>query len=93
MADTFQTVRRYDEARAVVDRALEISPGNEAGLGEKALTFQAEGRLKEAAEILAKAPANSQDEVLTMARALQLYYERRFDDAIAQIAEDACGSC
>ena len=87
LADTFQTVRRYDEARAVVDRALEISPGNEAALGEKALTFQAEGRLNEAAEILAKAPANSQDEVLTMARALQLYYERRFDDAIAQIQQ------
>src|ERR1043166_7337811 len=69
LADTFQTVRRYDEARAVVDRGLEISPGNEAALGEKALTFQAEGRLNEAAEILAKAPANSQDEVLTMARA------------------------
>ena len=87
LADTFQTVRRYDEARAVVDRALEISPGNEAALGEKALTFHAEGRLNEAAEILAKAPANSQDEVLTMARALQLYYERRFDDAIAQIQQ------
>ena len=38
-----------------------------------------QGRLKEAAEVLAKAPANSQDEALTMARALQLYYERRFD--------------
>ena len=87
LADTFQTVRRSDEARAVVDRALEISPGNEAALGEKALTFQAEGRLNEAAEILAKAPANSKDEVLTMARALQLYYERRFDDAIAQIQQ------
>ena len=84
LADTFQTVRRYDEAQAVLDRALEISPGNEAVLGEKALTFQAEGRLNEAAEILANAPANSQDEVL-VARALQLYYERRFDDAIAQI--------
>jgi TolB-like protein/class 3 adenylate cyclase/Tfp pilus assembly protein PilF len=87
LADTFQTVRRYDEARAVVDRTLEISPGNEAALGEKALTFQAEGRLNEAAEVLAKAPANSQDEVLTMATALQLYYERRFDDAIAQIQQ------
>jgi TolB-like protein/Tfp pilus assembly protein PilF len=87
LADTLQTVRRYGEARAVVDRVLEISPGNEAALGEKALTLQAEGRLNEAAEILAKAPANSQDEVLTMATALQLYYERRFDDAIAQIQQ------
>ena len=88
LADAFQTVRRYDEARAVLDRALEMSPGNEAALGAKALTFQAEGRLNEAAEILAKAPANSQDEVLTVARALQLYYERRFDDAIAQIQQN-----
>jgi TolB-like protein/Flp pilus assembly protein TadD len=87
LADTFQTARRYDEARAVVDRALEISPGNEAALGEKALTFQVQGRLNEAAEILAKAPANSQDEILTMTRAFQPYYERRFDDAIAQIQQ------
>jgi TolB-like protein/class 3 adenylate cyclase/Tfp pilus assembly protein PilF len=88
IADTFQTVRRYDEARAVLDRALEISPGNEAALGTKALTFQAQGRLNEAAEILAKAPANSQDEVLTFTRAGQLYYERRFDEAIAQIQQN-----
>ena len=94
LADTFQSVRRYDEARAVLDRALEMSPGNEAALGVKALTFQAEGRLNEAAEILAKAPANSQDEVLTVARALQLYYERRFDDSDrSDSAEHACGSC
>ena len=52
------------------------------------MTFHAQGRLKEAAEVLAKAPANSQDEVLTIARALQLYYERRFDDAIAQIQQN-----
>jgi TolB-like protein/class 3 adenylate cyclase/Tfp pilus assembly protein PilF len=88
IADTFQTVRRYDEARAVLNRALEISPGNEAALGAKAGTFQAEGRLNEAAEILAKAPANSQDEVLTFTRAGQLYYERRFDEAIAQTQQN-----
>jgi tetratricopeptide (TPR) repeat protein len=50
--------------------------------------LQTEGRLKEAAEVLAKAPANSQDEALTVARALQLYYERRFDEAIAQIQQN-----
>ncbi len=65
-----------------------MSPGNEPALAAKALSFQGQGRLKEAAEILAKAPANSQDEVLTMARALQLYYERRFDEAIAQIQQN-----
>jgi TolB-like protein/class 3 adenylate cyclase/Tfp pilus assembly protein PilF len=87
LADTFQSVRRYDEARAVLDHALEIAPGNEAALGMKALTFQVEGRLNEAAGILTKAPANSQDEVLTFARAGQFYNERRFDAAIVQIQQ------
>src|SRR5262249_11536570 len=78
-------IRRSDEAQTVVDRVLEMSPGNEAALATKAGAFQRQGRLREAAEILAKAPANSQDEALTMTRALQLWYERRFDGAIAQI--------
>jgi tetratricopeptide (TPR) repeat protein len=87
LADTLQTARRYDQARTVFDRVLEISPGNEAALGVMAFSLQAQGRLNEAAEILAKAPANSQDEVLTFARASQLYLERRFDEAIAQIQQ------
>src|SRR5215467_5785614 len=32
LADSLQIVRRYDEARAVFDRALEMSPGNEGAL-------------------------------------------------------------
>ena len=88
LADSFQTVRRFDEARAVFDRALEMSPGNEAALSAMASSLQTQGQLKEAAEVLAKAPANSKDEALTVARALQLYYERRFDEAIAQIQQN-----
>jgi len=87
LADTLQTARRYDEARTVLDRALEISPGNESALAAKAFTFQAQGQLKEAAEVLAKAPANSANETLTAGRTLQLYFERRFDEAIAYIQQ------
>src|SRR4029077_18887128 len=87
LADSFQSVRRYDEARRIVDRVLEMSPGNEAALAGKAFSFQAQGRLNEAAEILAKAPANSENEALTFARAIQLYDERRFDEAIVQIQQ------
>jgi TolB-like protein/Tfp pilus assembly protein PilF/class 3 adenylate cyclase len=87
LADTLQSDRRYDGARTVLDRALEISPGNEGALAAKATSFQAEGRLNEAAEVLARAPANSEDEALTVARALQLYLERRFDEAIVQIQQ------
>jgi TolB-like protein/Tfp pilus assembly protein PilF/class 3 adenylate cyclase len=88
LADSFQTVRRFDEARAVFDRALEMSPGNEAALSAMASSLQTQGQLKEAAEVLAKAPANSKDEGLTMTRAIQLYDERRFDEAIAQIQQN-----
>ena len=88
LADSLQSVRRYDEAQTVLDRVLEMSPGNEVVLATKAFSFHGQGRLKEAAEVLAKAPANSQDEALNMARALQLYYERRFDEAIAQIQQN-----
>ena len=88
LADSFQSVRRFDETRAVFDRVLEISPGNEAALSAMASSSQTQGRLKEAAEVLAKAPANSKDEGLIMTRAIQLYYERRFDEVIAQIQQN-----
>jgi tetratricopeptide (TPR) repeat protein len=85
VADTLQTVRRFDEAQTVLDRALEISPGNESVLAAKAAIFQGQGRLKEASEVLAKVPANSQDEAVSIQRALQLYDERRFDAAVVYI--------
>jgi TolB-like protein/Tfp pilus assembly protein PilF/class 3 adenylate cyclase len=89
LADSFQSVRRFDEAQAVFDRILEISPANETALAAKATSFQTQGRLREAAEVLVKAPANSQDEGLAVARALQFYYERRFDEAVTQIQQNA----
>jgi TolB-like protein/Tfp pilus assembly protein PilF len=88
LADVFQSLRRDDEARAVLDRVLEMSPGNEAALTAKAFSFQGQGRLKEAADTLAKAPANSQDEALSVARFVQLYDERRFDEAIAYLQQN-----
>jgi TolB-like protein/Tfp pilus assembly protein PilF len=91
-ADTLQSVRRYDEALTVLDRALEIAPGNDGALAAKAGILQGQDRLNEAAEVLAKAPGNSQDEALTVARALQLYYERRFDEAMAQVQQNTPAS-
>jgi TolB-like protein/Tfp pilus assembly protein PilF/class 3 adenylate cyclase len=84
-ADNLASVRRFDEAQTVLDRVLEISPGNEEVLASKADLFEREGRLKEADEVLAKAPANSQDERITIQRAVQFYDERRFDEAVVYI--------
>jgi tetratricopeptide (TPR) repeat protein len=87
LADNFGSMRRFDEAQTILDRVLEISPGNEIALTSKASIFQGQGQLKEAAEVLAKAPANSQDEGITIQRAIQLYDERRFDEAIAYLQQ------
>jgi TolB-like protein/Tfp pilus assembly protein PilF/class 3 adenylate cyclase len=85
LADNFSSARRFDEAQTILDRVLEISPGNESALTSKASIFQGQGELKRSAEILAKAPANTQNDGIAIQRAIQLYDERRFDDAIAQI--------
>jgi TolB-like protein/Tfp pilus assembly protein PilF/class 3 adenylate cyclase len=82
VADTLQTVRRFDEAQTVLDRVLEISPGYESALAAKAAIFLGDGRLKEAAEVLAKIPANSTDDGVNIQRFIQLYDERRFDAAV-----------
>jgi tetratricopeptide (TPR) repeat protein len=83
-ADTLGSLRRFDEARAVIDRVLEIAPGNESALASKAAAFQLDGRIKEAAETLAKIPADSKDESVSIFRMLQFFYERNFNAAIAE---------
>jgi len=79
-------LRRYDEAHAALDRALQISPGDEGALANNANLFQSEGRLPEAAAMLARIPADSTDDYVVLIRVWQATFERRFDDAIA-IAE------
>jgi TolB-like protein/Tfp pilus assembly protein PilF len=85
LADVLSSSRRFPEAEAAIDRVLRLSPDNETALALKSYTLQGEGRLKDAADLLAKIPANSQDTYVALARNLQAFYERRFDAAIAQI--------
>ena len=88
LADVFQSSRRFSEAEAAIDRVLQLSLGNETALANKSFILQGQGRLKDAADLLAKIPANSQDSSVALARNLQAFYERRFDAAIAQIQQD-----
>ena len=87
LADVLQSSRRFPEAEAATDRVLQLSPGNETAIAQKTLILQEEGRLKDAADLLAKISANSQDTVVSLARNLQAFYEHRFDAAIAQIQQ------
>jgi TolB-like protein/Tfp pilus assembly protein PilF len=79
----FNLVRRFDEAQAALDRALEIAPNEEDALAKKAILFQSTARLDEAAKELARIPATSTNEVVRYVRVIQAIYERRFDDGIA----------
>src|SRR5205085_9149097 len=76
-------LRRYDDARAAMDRALEISPDSASVRASKAVTFQNEGRLNEAAQELARIPADTTDDFVVAPRIVQAMYERNFDSAIS----------
>jgi TolB-like protein/Tfp pilus assembly protein PilF len=78
-------LRRFDEAQAMIDRALEISPNDESALATKASLFQTEGRWGEAAQQLARIPADSTDDFVVLMRSAQAWFQGRFDDAIALI--------
>jgi len=65
-----------------MDRALEISPDSASVRASKAVTFQNEGRLDEAARELARIPADATDDFVVAPRIGQAIYERHFDTAI-----------
>ena len=89
-SDFLNYLRRFDEAQAALDRALEISPNDQSAIVGKASIFQSEGRLDEAAKELARIPADSAGDEVVLARADQAIYERRFDAAIGLIERENC---
>jgi tetratricopeptide (TPR) repeat protein len=88
-AEFLDSLRRFNDAEVMLDRVLQISPGDESALATKAFEFQDEGRLDEAAEELSKVAANSQEDQVAAARSLQFVYERRFDEAVASVKSAA----
>ncbi len=78
-------LRRFDDARAALNRALEISPDSASTRASKASVFQSEGRLDEASKELARIPADATDDFVISALIGQAIYERHFDSAISVI--------
>jgi tetratricopeptide (TPR) repeat protein len=79
-------LRRYKEAYTLIDRAIEIAPDSDSVHATKAAIFQSEGRLSEAAQELARIPADSTDDFTLSSRVTQATYERHFDAAIDAVA-------
>jgi TolB-like protein/cytochrome c-type biogenesis protein CcmH/NrfG len=84
LARSFRGARRFDEARAMFDRALMIAPGDLDIIAEKAETYLAEGNLDATWQIVGNLKVSYpnrgygvQIDVLT--------HRRQFDEAIAQL--------
>jgi TolB-like protein/Flp pilus assembly protein TadD len=80
--DLYLFLRRFNDAHAVIDRAIQISPELASAHATNATIFQAEGRLPEAAQELAKIPIDATDDFGISSRVLQAMYERNFDAAV-----------
>ena len=80
-------LRRFDDARRVLDRALEIAPDSETAHAIKAAILQNEGRLAEAAQQLGRVPQNSTEDYVVGSRITQVMYERDFGGAIRLIEQ------
>ena len=83
--ETMVNLRRFDEAHRWLDRALEISPSDTLALGYKISAFQAEGRIEEAARMLAQLPPSAIDAGIAVYRGFQRMYERHYPEAIAEL--------
>src|SRR5262249_48957008 len=81
--ELFKYERRYSEAQAALDRALQLSPDDEGIIAAKADIFQEEGRMEEAAKQLARLPKDSSDSYVILVRGFQAMNERRFDAAVS----------
>jgi TolB-like protein/class 3 adenylate cyclase/Tfp pilus assembly protein PilF len=75
-------LRRFDDALASIDRALQVAPEAAGEHANKAVVLQAAGRIEEARQELALVPDDVLDDWVVAARVTQAMYERRFSEAI-----------
>jgi TolB-like protein/Tfp pilus assembly protein PilF len=83
--ETLLNMRRFDEARELLDRALALAPNNGLALSYKVSAYQAQGRLEEAARVLDTVPSQGIDPGLASYRAYQRLLERHYPVAVAEI--------
>jgi TolB-like protein/Tfp pilus assembly protein PilF len=82
--ETLLNMRRFADAHEWLGRALAIAPGDGLALLYQANTFQAEGRLPEAAAVVDAMPLAGMDGGLLTARIYQRLLERNYAAAIGE---------
>jgi TolB-like protein len=81
---SYRGARRFDEARAMFDRALTIAPGDVAIIGHKAETYLAQGDLDTTSHLVSNSKPLITDFEFQVETAV-LTYRRQFDEAIARV--------
>jgi len=85
-SETLGYVRNFAEAEEFVNRALQIAPDAPRALVAKVGLLHAQGRLDDASKLTAHIVVPNGPAPLEIpTKAAQLFYERRFDEAIAQL--------
>lgn len=84
-ARSLAKMRKFPEARLAVDRALALAPDDPELLSWKGNTYQAEGNLRSAAEILDLLPLDPMRENVVFSKIDNLIYRRRYREAIASL--------
>jgi TolB-like protein/Tfp pilus assembly protein PilF len=74
-------LRRFDDSYAMLDRALQIAPDSASARANKVSLLQAQGRLEEADQELARIPEDATDYWVVNARGNQALYKRHYDEA------------
>jgi TolB-like protein/Tfp pilus assembly protein PilF len=83
--ETLLNMRRFAEAHEWLHRALALVPNDALALTYEVSAFQSEGRLDEAARVLAEVPSAGIDPGLASYRAAQRLLERNYRLAIAEL--------
>jgi TolB-like protein/Flp pilus assembly protein TadD len=74
-------LRRFKDAYALLDRAIQVAPDADNVRASKAGVLMSEGRLPEADQEMINIPADSFDDFIVSNRLNQFLYERKFKEA------------
>ena len=78
-------MRRYDEAREWLDRALIVAPDSSLATFYKAFFYVLQGRMADAAGVLDPLPQTGEDPQIAWVRSYQRLLERHYAAAIAEL--------
>jgi serine/threonine protein kinase/cytochrome c-type biogenesis protein CcmH/NrfG len=82
VALTYGALRQFPAALKLYDRALDITPDDPDVMASKASTYQAQGNLQEAAQLLLKINAQTNSEVAFRVKITQLRLEGNYPEAV-----------